>query len=535
MKSLPITVKFSVAFGILSAILITVAAIGYGAMRGVVEANNLILVNGEMQRLTMGMSRNWETVQSLRHNYLSQSPIVGPERAYDLYALPAGAKIAEVIRDGAALRRLISSTDASENLQAREADIQNLLSTVSQYATTLEEVSSLERQNLSETTGPLFEMEQNAEALFDLLKAQDSTSEMLILYHEMRLTEIDLLTIHQNLPKHSFFINVSLFHQAIEDSGLSAADKATMRTTLDEYEKIAGDIFTVNTQIQENLDLLDSLDQSIEPIIIEIMVVVDNEVNLARLHIEETRQSAIKMLAAAIAAGLISALVIGVTFHRTITKNIIRLDQVATHFQEGDMEARTDIQSLDEIGHLARTFNAMAKAVQNLTAELREQAIRDSLTGLYNRRFLDSALPLELAKASRIDFPVTIVMMDIDGFKNVNDQYGHAVGDKILIELGEILKSSSRESDIACRFGGDEFIILMLNATLEEGKQRTEYWMQQFNQHKSDLVEDKDQPTLSAGLAQWQTGETPDDLLKRVDDALYRAKTAGRNQTATLP
>ena len=351
----------------------------------------------------------------------------------------------------------------------------------------------------------------------------------------MRLVEQDILSIHKNLPDGEFSTIVSDLHQQIETSSLSAEEKAAAIEELTQYEQLANQIYTLNLQIQE-IDLqLDSFDLSVDPILIELMVSIDAEVRMAQEHIEQTRKNAITASVLTIILGLIIAIGVGILLHRIITHNILLINQAATQFQAGNMQVRTEVHSNDELGQLADTFNDMAREVETLTSELREQAVRDSLTGLFNRRYLDETLPRELSKAKREGFPITILMMDIDDFKNINDEYGHAVGDQFLIELGEILLTQSRKEDILCRFGGDEIMVLLPGANLSEGMRRAETWRKEF--HKVAIPSDSNLviSTLSIGVVQWNPGESTSDFLKRVDTALYKAKTTGRNRTISSP
>ncbi len=169
--------------------------------------------------------------------------------------------------------------------------------------------------------------------------------------------------------------------------------------------------------------------------------------------------------------------------------------------------------------------------VEALHARLRDQATRDPLTGLLNRRYLDETLPRELASARRSGSVLTLAVLDIDHFKRVNDQHGHAVGDLVLVELGRLLGGRSRTSDVACRYGGEEFVVVLRGARLSDGVRRADEWRKGFAASKVSAGEEEVRTTLSAGVAEWQPGETADELFVRADAALYAAKRAGRNRT----
>ncbi len=169
--------------------------------------------------------------------------------------------------------------------------------------------------------------------------------------------------------------------------------------------------------------------------------------------------------------------------------------------------------------------------IEALQAQLREQAIRDGLTGLYNRRYLDEMLGRELSRAARKHMPVSLIMLDIDHFKSFNDQYGHEVGDRVLQELGRLLLKKARREDIPCRYGGEEFLVVLWGADLEAAQGKAEQWRQAFSElrvlHQGIMLH----ATLSAGVATYpEHGEKGADVLRRADQAMYAAKHAGRNQ-----
>jgi diguanylate cyclase (GGDEF)-like protein/PAS domain S-box-containing protein len=174
----------------------------------------------------------------------------------------------------------------------------------------------------------------------------------------------------------------------------------------------------------------------------------------------------------------------------------------------------------------------MALSNLNLRAALREQSIRDPITGLYNRRYMEEALKQHLSRVTRHLHPLGIVMIDIDHFKRFNDVHGHAAGDQILRELGKFLQSHVRGEDTACRYGGEEFILIMPDVFLEAAKNRAE----QLRQAAKELrVEDDGQLyagiTLSMGVALYPVhGRTIENVLRAADAALYRAKQEGRDQ-----
>lgn len=169
--------------------------------------------------------------------------------------------------------------------------------------------------------------------------------------------------------------------------------------------------------------------------------------------------------------------------------------------------------------------------IESLRDQLREQATRDYLTGLFNRRYLQDTLERELSRAAREQQPVSLVMMDVDHFKLVNDTYGHRAGDLMLETWGEVLKSNTRRQDIACRYGGEEFVIVMPGAGLEAARERAEWLCKYCADQRLSFEGNQLQMTMSFGVAAYpQHAMDEDALLIRADRALYRAKRAGRNR-----
>ncbi len=168
-----------------------------------------------------------------------------------------------------------------------------------------------------------------------------------------------------------------------------------------------------------------------------------------------------------------------------------------------------------------------------LQSQLREQAIRDALTNLFNRRYLEETLERELARAAREVYPLCIVMMDIDHFKNVNDVYGHEAGDLVLKTLAETVKNQSRQGDFVCRFGGEEFVLVMPNITIDVAKERVNSLHKSISSLYITFGRFNLNVTISMGISWYpRHGETKEDLLRTADRALYAAKNAGRNRWA---
>jgi diguanylate cyclase (GGDEF)-like protein/PAS domain S-box-containing protein len=175
------------------------------------------------------------------------------------------------------------------------------------------------------------------------------------------------------------------------------------------------------------------------------------------------------------------------------------------------------------------------REIEALQEKLREQAIRDPLTELYNRRFLEETLEREVARAIRNRSDLCLAMIDVDYFKEFNDRYGHKAGDAILQSLGRMLGNTTRTADIACRYGGEEFIVVMPGASLAAARKRAEEWRIEFQNVVDAAPEYARSATISIGLASFpEHGGDSETLVDAADRALYQAKDAGRNRVKVL-
>jgi diguanylate cyclase (GGDEF)-like protein len=165
------------------------------------------------------------------------------------------------------------------------------------------------------------------------------------------------------------------------------------------------------------------------------------------------------------------------------------------------------------------------------TTQLETLANTDPLTGLYNRRKFSQLLDHELDRFQRYQQSFSIVNIDIDHFKKINDTFGHTTGDKVLQQFSNILKNNIRRSDSAGRWGGEEFIILIIESSKEQTKQVADNLIKIFNETDFDLV---GKVTASIGITQVSQGDTHEDIVRRSDNALYKAKEKGRNRVETL-
>jgi diguanylate cyclase (GGDEF)-like protein/PAS domain S-box-containing protein len=197
-----------------------------------------------------------------------------------------------------------------------------------------------------------------------------------------------------------------------------------------------------------------------------------------------------------------------------------------------DVTAHKSVEK--ELRYANERLQSQLIEIGTLQSKLRSQAIHDPLTDLFNRRYLDETLDRELARASREKYPLCVVMMDIDHFKLMNDTHGHEAGDLVLKALAKTLTSRNRRGDFACRFGGEEFVVVMPNITIDTAFRRAEELRKALNSLSVPFENYRLTITISMGIACYPAnGEDRDSLLRAADRAMYAAKKAGRDHILT--
>jgi len=209
---------------------------------------------------------------------------------------------------------------------------------------------------------------------------------------------------------------------------------------------------------------------------------------------------------------------------------IVDQDGNITHYLAVKEDITERKESEKQLRRVNQQLQEQLEQIQGLQAILREQAIRDPLTSLYNRRFLYETLEREMARAERENYPISFVMIDVDHFKSVNDRYGHEAGDLILQNLAAQLLTQTRTSDIVCRYGGEEFLLVLPNTPTEAALQSADRWREDFQNSKLRWGDAEIGATLSLGIATFPiNGVTSKEILSAADSAMYLAKSQGRN------
>ena len=274
-------------------------------------------------------------------------------------------------------------------------------------------------------------------------------------------------------------------------------------------------------------------------------------------HDQKVRDLIIQGLGFAVVVILFGGLL---TFNsaRRITSPLSELAKVANEMKEGNLSVRASMpQSNDEIGQLSTAFNQMADSIQQRqtelreladglertvnerTAELQEQAkileemaITDPLTQAYNRRHFFKLAKIEMERAQNHFLPLSVIVIDADHYKRINDTFGHQIGDLVLIKLVEICQGVIRKTDVFARYGGEEFVILMPETNTETALQIAERIRETVESTKLLVNGQIVQITISLGLSTYDNKQALsfDSLLTQADRALYKSKRTGRNR-----
>jgi diguanylate cyclase (GGDEF)-like protein len=230
------------------------------------------------------------------------------------------------------------------------------------------------------------------------------------------------------------------------------------------------------------------------------------------------------LVISSIAAGLL-----GRRVYRSITTPLALLEKAATQFGSDELSHRISVTGDDELARVSRAFNDMAGKLQRSTDELHSQARHDPLTGLPNRTLFIERMEHAIARSDRSGKNFSVLYLDLDGFKAVNDTFGHEAGDELLATVSKRLRGSLRAEDTAARLGGDEFAVLLEGADLSGAIETARRLTRTFR--TTWAITAADVPiAFSIGVAIRQDGEGLDQLLRQADAAMYAAKTSGKGQ-----
>lgn len=252
-------------------------------------------------------------------------------------------------------------------------------------------------------------------------------------------------------------------------------------------------------------------------------------------HLTEARSARKRLLFSIFILFLLAMLIAvgaGLLLARSILRPLTTLEHGTRRFGTGDLSHRIVLNNQDEIGRLAGAFNDMAARLENQNVALSELSMRDSLTGLYNRRELEHRLKEEVDRAGRYGRPFALLMLDCDHFKRISDEHGHPVGDHVLQEMANSIRTALRATDFVARYGGEEFSVILPETTQRGALELAERMRSLIGARVirvNDAITIK--VTMSIGVATFpEDASSEPELIAKADQALYAAKHAGRNR-----
>jgi diguanylate cyclase len=216
------------------------------------------------------------------------------------------------------------------------------------------------------------------------------------------------------------------------------------------------------------------------------------------------------------------------------TDDVKQINSLLENLMKDTYSMQTDIaQSSSELMAQREQFEETQQQISKLQEELSqlsEKISEDPLTGLLNRRGLDEAMVREVSRAHREGLDLCVALIDIDNFKVFNDKYGHSVGDAALLHLAKVMQETLRATDVPARFGGEEFVVLLPNTSLDYAVRTIERLQQVLTERFFSGNNQRLLITFSAGVALFNVDEAQDDVIMRADQAMYLAKETGKNQ-----
>jgi diguanylate cyclase (GGDEF)-like protein len=554
-ERLGITAKLWLVFGVLFTMFSlsgTAACVGLLVMH---SAENNIQDNMEIRAKILEMEGKLEKSRRLYRDYLLFGPELDFEAARERFCQPALAEAARLIAVCEDLRRLIAAASPGSAIARRNVDLTLFTSTAHRYSQVLLNETGLYAKLYNPGDGQLPRLAGLMDQLGDALQGSSDAA--------ILLREMDILEKRYEITRQRPFMQRAL-NKAAELKRLVAANKsaasarqADVLGLLDAYAGLADNILETVKDMQSNVHDFWLQSRAVDPIAEELKQLSASEVARARTRSVWAGRLAAGILVATALLGLACLAVAARLLHASITSKIETLTRHAEAVRAGHLDVFLQNGSSDELGVLAGAFNAMTARLKEMVDTLEDKvrlrtrelagknreldaknqelatlSLTDRLTGLCNRRKLDHVLEAEIRRAKRYGSVFSVLMIDLDHFKDINDAFGHAAGDLVLVRTADVLAGGTRETDIIGRWGGEEFLVVCPETDLRQAMVLAEHLRLELG-----LVWGTDgvAVTASFGLAVYSGDTQPSSLLARADAALYRAKQEGRNRVAVAP
>jgi len=354
---------------------------------------------------------------------------------------------------------------------------------------------------------------------------------------------VDMIKIHKDNPE-----KLANYIEKIQEIGFGISDIVKKMQTIRQYEtnESANNSSIINLDQKINMLSVEVSDDDFEQI--SRIISGQNKINMSRAKDVE---SAVELLGKN-RFGLILLEVhlpdgSGLDFLRIINEKGFDIPVVVITGQGNEMFASRVIESgaydylpKDKLTEpslsrvIAGTLEKarLKKEAKDAIRKMAEMSSKDGLTGLYNRKYFYGVLEREVSRATRYDTELVLFMLDLDNFKHINDTYGHSAGDMVLSKIGKMLKEWVRQSDLVCRYGGEEFAVILPHTPVEQAVGVCERFRKMLMEHTFEFHTSKFQMTVSIGIAsiKGSKSKSPDELMRYTDHALCQAKELGRNR-----
>jgi signal transduction histidine kinase/CheY-like chemotaxis protein/HAMP domain-containing protein/HPt (histidine-containing phosphotransfer) domain-containing protein len=375
-RQLGITAKFTAAFSLLLALIVLVSLTSYVALRAVSrQTETAIVTSMEIQSRVLEMDAGLQRARQMEKDLFLRWPAAGFSEALETYAQNHDEQLARVVALSASLQQLIAESDVSAALRESEVSLNFYLSAADRYAATFDEAIQLAAQLATDETGAQARLARDSELLRDALQQADDPA-LILLYREMQSFEKDYLLTRQRPHMQSAFNVAGPLREAIGSSpGFDGDERAQALAYLDDYLAVAEEILLLDVEIRHKLNEFDLQAEAVDPISQQLIALASDETQRARERITSTSQLARTVLAVAVLAAVALAGAIALALNNSITRNVVKLTRTAGELRAGNLETRAEIDSADELGQLADSFNAMAARINTLVSTLEQRVV----------------------------------------------------------------------------------------------------------------------------------------------------------------
>jgi len=557
-----VTTKFALAFALLLAMVLLEGLASLLALNAVHKAETVIIASTEIRQRVFEMDGELEKARRLHRDFFLQYPSIGFASAEELYFKPSTEVINRVVTLSEELKRRIESAPVSAALRERNNDLTLYLSTARRFADIFRELVAQVTELAAPGTGledQLLTVESRLEAL-----AQKQTATLLP-FRKMVAFQRSYM-VSRRRPDMQSALNAAFDLRAAfkSSAGTSPETRARAGRLLDDYARLAQKIPDVDVAIRSKLNDFTLQAKAVDPISANLKTLATGEVERARARIQTVSRLSVAVIVVTLIAGLAFSLLVAAVIHASVTRKIVALTRWAEQMRDGTPAADVEPDAKDEVGVLAARFNDMRTRVLDLvtnledkvrqrTSELTEArdrletlvreldeknraleilSVTDRLTGLANRRKIEEAMQAELERARRYGKSFSVILLDVDRFKSINDAYGHTVGDAVLVQAAELLVRNSRRTDLVGRWGGEEFLIVCPETDISVVAAQAERHRKEFERFAFTQA---GTVTCSFGVTACGPGDDAQAIIRRADAALYRAKDKGRNRVESQP